>query len=213
MKKAEWTLLATVVVAFAVGAWAYPQLPPIVASHWNASGVADGTMPSLWGAFLFPLIMLFVAAIFFIIPRIDPKRDNIEKFRKYYDYFALSVLLILFWVFLLFIAWNLGKQFDFGTALLPALAGLFWLAGMLMPHTKPNWFVGIRTPWTLSSEKIWKKTHEAGEFAFKGSAALGLLGILFPKYGILFLVGLVVASALGLVIYSYVLYEKEQKKK
>jgi len=211
MKKTEWILLGVVVLGFAVGAWAYPQLPPTVTSHWDASGNPNGALPSFWGAFLFPIILAFIALIFFIIPRVDPKRDNIEKFRKYYDYFALSFIIIFFWIFLLFLEWNLGQRFDFSVALLPALCGLFWVVGGLLPHTKPNWTIGIRTPWTLSSEHVWKKTHQAGEMVFKIAAVIGLMGVLFPPYGLWLLVGLVLVGALGLLIYSYILFEEERK--
>jgi len=210
MRISEWIIIIFVVAAFAVGAWAYPQLPAMVPAHWNMSGVPSGSISSVWAAFAFPALIAILGLLFFFIPRIDPKRENIQKFRKYYDYFVVSLLILFFWIFSLLLSRYLGYQFDFAIALIPAIAALFWISGMLLPHTEPNWTIGIRTPWTISSDSVWKKTHRCGGRLFKGSAVIALVGILFPKYAAWFIAGPCVLSGLGLVIYSYVRYEWER---
>jgi len=209
LRKAEWILLALVVAAFALGAWVYPQMPPVVASHWDATGNVNGFMPRLWGTFLFPVIFLLVAALLIAIPRIDPRKDNIAKFRNYFDYFIVGFGFFFLYIHGLTLAWNLGYRFDFTLAIVPPLAGMIWLLGAILPHTELNFTIGIRTPWTISSETVWKKTHKVSGVAFRICAALALIGILFPPFAIWFLVAPLVAAAIGLVIYSYVLYKKE----
>lgn len=145
---------------FATGAVAYPHLPAQVASHWNAAGEVDGFMSRGWGAFLSPAIFAFIAALLYAVPRVDPKRENIAKFRKYFDCFVVAFSFVFYYIFLLTLLWNAGYVFDFAAFLIPPLAGLFYLVGMILPHTELNWTIGIRTPWTMSSEAVWKKTHE-----------------------------------------------------
>lgn len=207
----EWFLIVAVVAFFATGAWFYPQLPAQIASHWNTAGQVDGTMSRFWGVYLFPLIFAVLALLLIAIPRIDPKRDNIAKFRKYFDYFVIAFALIFYYIYFLTLYWNLGNQFDFTAALIPPIAALFYIIGAILPHTEPNWTIGIRTPWTISSENVWRRTHQVGGWAFKISAVIAVCGIFFPPaVGVWFLFVPILISALGLVIYSYVLYEREK---
>lgn len=213
MKKTEIALFAIVALAFVTGIALYPSMPSVVATHWNAQGAVNGSMSRVLGVFLFPVILLLVAVIFFVVPRIDPKRGNIEKFRKYFDCFAIEIVALLYYIYVLSLVWNLGYQFDFKIAIAPALAGLFYVIGALLPHTEQNWMVGIRTPWTISSETVWKRTHAAGGTALKICAVLAVIGMLFPAVLMWFLLAPIIIVAVGLTVYSYVLYEKEEKHK
>jgi len=211
LRKAEWFILIVAAIAFITGALAYPNVPPLVASHWDAAGNVNGYMSRAWGVFLFPIIFLVVFAIFLIIPRIDPKKENIAKFRKYFDHFIMGFALFFYYVYLLFLAWNMGYRFNFAVMLTPALALLFYLIGVLLTHTELNWTIGIRTPWTISSEAVWRKTHDAGGTAFKVCAAIALVGTFFPGFSIWFVLAPLIISMIGLVTYSYVLFEREKK--
>src|SRR5579871_6816371 len=99
MHKSEWFLIGMAVIFFATGAFFYPHLPLQIASHWNSAGEVNGYLSRVWGIFLFPIIFLVVAALFFAIPRIDPRRDNIAKFRKYYDYLIIAISLALYYIY------------------------------------------------------------------------------------------------------------------
>jgi uncharacterized membrane protein len=108
--------------------------------------------------------------------------------------------------------WNVGYRFDFALAIIPAIAGLFYVIGAILPNTEPNWTIGLRTPWTISNDAVWRKTNRAGGLAFKTSAVIGLIGMFFSaKIGFWFLLVPIIASMIGLVIYSYVLYERGTK--
>jgi uncharacterized membrane protein len=211
MRKAEWIILIILLASIVTGVLFYPQLPPVVASHWDAGGNVNGYMAKGWAVAIFPIILAVLFVIFLIIPRIDPKRENIAKFRKYFDYLIVVISLLFYYFFLLFLFWNLGVPFNLTAATVPAFSLLFWFIGMVLPYTESNWFIGIRTPWTISSETVWKKTHQIGGLWFKISALISLLGIIFPSAAIWFMLVPIVASAIGLVVYSYVLYEQEKK--
>jgi uncharacterized membrane protein len=211
MRKAEWFLLVMVVASFIIGAVFYPYLPTQVVSHWSAAGQPNGYMSRLWGVLALPIIFLLVAIVLFFLPRIDPKRRNIEKFRKYFDYFIIAFAIFFYYLYLLTLVWNVNDNFNLTIALIPALAALFYLLGFFLPHTESNWTIGIRTPWTLSSERVWKKTHAIGGIAFKICAVFILFGVIFPSAAIWLIIVPILVTAIGLVVYSYLLYRKERK--
>jgi len=87
-------------------------MPDEMASHWNFKGEVDDYLPKFWGLFLMPIISLGLFLLFLLIPKIDPLKANIEKFRKYFDGFMVLMMVFLFYIYLLSIIWNLGKRFD-----------------------------------------------------------------------------------------------------
>jgi len=211
VRESEMLILAIILLSFAIAIYFYPQFPEKIASHWNAKGEVDAYMSKFWGLFLMPIISVGLFFLFILIPKIDPLKTNIEKFRKYYDGFITVVILFLFYIYLLTVLWNLGKRFDMGQLLIPALGILFYYCGVLMEKTKRNWFIGIRTPWTLSNEKVWEKTHKIGGKLFKIAGAIALLGILFGNYALIFVLFPIFLVAIFSVAYSYFEYQKETK--
>lgn len=198
-----------ILVSFAVGIALYTAMPEKMATHWGAAGEVDGYAPRSFGLFFIPILSLFLLGLFLLIPKIDPLKANIEKFRKYYDGFIIILLLFLFYVHALTLAWNLGIRFNMATALLPAMGLLFYYLGIIMEKAKRNWFIGIRTPWTLSSDRVWDKTHKLGAKIYKVIGLAALPGILFGKYAIFLLIALTFFSSVYLFLYSYWEYRKE----
>src|SRR6185437_1498336 len=145
IRKSEWFLIVGIVAFFVTGFLFYPNLPPQMVSHWDAAGTANGTLPQFWGVYLFPFIFIILAIVFFAIPRLDPKRDNIAKFRHYYDGSIVTFTIFFYYIYLLTLLLNAGYQFNIATFIVPALAVLFYVIGVILPHTHPNWFFGIRT--------------------------------------------------------------------
>lgn len=199
-----------ILVSFAVGAYAYALLPEQVASHWGLSGQADGYMPKAFGAFLLPVMLLVLFAVFVIIPRIDPLRANIQLFKPYYYGFVLVITAFMFIVYLQTILWNLGTMISFNLTLPVLLGGLFFYTGIVLEKAKRNWFIGIRTPWTLSSDEVWDKTHRLGGKLFKAVGVASVVCILLPA-AFLIVIGLLIGASVGLVAYSYVEYAKLMK--
>lgn len=211
MKKSEVLTSGIILLSFIVGIYFYSQLPQKLASHWNIRGEVDSYLPKFWGLFLMPVISTGVLLLFILIPNIDPSKENFEKFRKYYDRFVVLIITFFLYLYLLTIFWNLGVKFNIVQFLVPALAILFYYCGILLENVKKNWFVGIRTPWTMMSEKVWDKTHKLGGKLFKIVGIFTLLGILFPDYAIFFVFIPVIFLTAYTVIYSYFEYQKEVK--
>ena len=188
----------------------YNRLPEQMASHWNEAGQVDGTISRFWGAFMMPLVVLGMLAFFLVIPNIDPLKANIAKFRGQFNTFITLIVAFMTYIHILTTAWNLGyDQFNMGTAMMPALGLVFIFAGIMMRKAKRNFFIGIRTPWTLSSDHVWDETHRLGAVLFIGSGIIAMLGVFFGNYAIWLVLVPVLGSTLFLLVYSYVLYQKE----
>jgi len=202
-----WLLILCVAVVV-VGLALSPQFPEQMAVHWNEKGEADGYGSRFMGIWFLPLITIGLSLLLVGIPQIDPLKKNIEKFRSEYNLFIL--LFVVFFVYLQVITllFNLGWQFNLLALLTPAFGGFFYYIGVMMGKAKRNFFIGIRTPWTLSHDDVWNETHRVGALGFKISGVLTLLGVIFPEAAIWFMMVPLLLVAFGAVVYSYFVYRK-----
>lgn len=199
---------AVVVTSAAVGVATAPALPAEVATHWNAAGQPDGTLPRAAALGLLPGLSAVLLGLLYVLPRVDPLGENVAAFRAAYDWFAVALAGTLSVVHVGVVAYNLGYRFPFVSLVLVAVAGLLYAAGVVLDRAEQNWFVGVRTPWTLASEEVWDRTHGVAAPLFKLTALSTLLGAAFPRYGVVLLLGPVLATGLGTVAYSYWLYHR-----
>jgi Predicted integral membrane protein len=146
-----------------------------------------------------------------LIPKIDPLKGNIEKFRGHFDVFILLLFVFLFYVHMLTMLWNLSYRFNIIQLLAPAFGLIIYYAGIMMENAKQNWFIGVRTPWTLSSEVVWDKTNKLAGKLFKVAGVLAAMGLIFPKYAIFLILVPVILAAVYPIIYSYQKYQQEIK--
>lgn len=209
MKKTEIIILIIILLSFVLSISFYSQMPERMASHWNFQGEVNGYMAKSWGLFLMPIFSIGLFLLFILIPKIDPLKKNIEKFRKYYDQFIVLIIGFMFYIYLLTLFWNVGIRFNMGQVITPATGILFYYAGILMEKAKRNWFIGIRTPWTLSSDNVWDKTHKMTGKLFKVIALIMFLGIFFPNYIIFIIIIPIVSVSFYAIVYSYFEYKKE----
>ena len=208
MDKTKFVTCLIIFFSFILATYAYQVLPSDrVPSHWNAQGKIDGYLPKFWGLFLLPLISLGLFFLLHYLIKIDPLNKNIQKFRKQYNSFILVLIIFFFYIFILTLAANF-ISIDMTLMLIPALGVLFFYLGKLMRHVKRNWFIGIRTPWTLSNDKVWEKTHKLGSILFQGVGIIMLLSIFFREFLIWLMIVPILISVMWLIIYSYVEYRK-----
>lgn len=209
VKKAELVLIILVASAFAIGIYVYPDMPAKAASHWNAAGQVDGYMPKFWGTFLMPLMLAALSLLFIAILRIDPLKANIAEFRKYYDGFIVLFFLFMLSIYGQTLLWNLGTKIS-PNAVYPIGFGiLLYYIGILLDNAKRNWFIGIRTPWTLSSDRVWEQTHQIGGKLFRVTAVISIGGFFWQAYAAWFVLLPVILSAIYTTAYSYFAYQRE----
>ena len=206
-------VLLMIVAATLAGLLLWNRLPDQMASHWNVHDQVDGYMSKFWGMFLLPLITLGMFLLFLVVPSIDPLKANIAQFRETFNLFIVLIVAFMIYIYGLGLAWNLGHTgFKMSGAMLPAMGLLFIFIGFMLRQAKRNFFIGIRTPWTLSSDTVWNETHRVGAVLFMISGVLAFLGGLFggtTAFWLLFVP--IIASTIFLLVYSYVLYRRETR--
>jgi len=207
-------VIGIILLSIIIGIYLYPSLPSSMASHWNEKGVVNGYMPKFWGVFFMPMLLIGCFLLFRFLPKFDPLKRNIDDFMGYYNIFIIIFTLFMFYIYLLTLFFNLFESTkNMLTFFAPAFAILFFYCGILISNAKRNWFIGIRTPWTLSSDYVWDKTHKLGGILFKIVAILSLIGVFFPKLAIWFVLIPILIVTAWVIIYSYVIYRKENKNK
>ncbi len=206
-------VLITIAAATLAGLLLWNRLPDQIASHWNIHDQVDGYLPKFWGVFMLPLVALGMFVLFLAIPSIDPLKANIAQFREAFNLFIVLIVGFMLYLYGLTLAWSLGyDNFKMSGALLPAIGLLFIFIGLMMRQAKRNFFIGIRTPWTLSSDTVWNETHRIGAVLFMISGALAFIGGFFGGMTAFWLMfAPLVGSTAFLLIYSYVLYRRETK--
>ena len=205
-------LILLTLAGLGMSLWAAPRLPELVPSHWNAAGQIDGYAPRAQALWLMPFVGLGLGLLLLFLPEIDPLRKNVEQFRPTYHWIIVTLAAFLLYLHLLTLLAGLGVVFNMTYTLLPAFGVLMIVIGFVTERAKPNWFIGIRTPWTMSSPSVWEKTHRLGGLTFKIAGVLTLAGMLLPvELGMLFALLPISLAALIPVVYSYRLYQQEQK--
>lgn len=202
-------ILATLVFSIAV----YNRLPERMVIHWSISGEPDGYGSRGLGAFLLPLVALGMWGLLMVLPKLDPRSANIEKFRDTYDVFVLAVIAVMCVLHVGVVGSALGWPLPVGRLAPISIGALFVVLGNLLPRFRSNFFFGIRTPWTLSSDTVWTKTHRVGGYV------MVLIGLLLVVAGTIgsprwFLVAICGAIAMVTVVlvYSYVVWRAEQRQ-
>jgi uncharacterized membrane protein len=206
-------VLVLIVAATVAGLLLWNRLPDQMASHWNINDQVDGYMTKTWGVFMMPLVTLGMFVLFLVVPSIDPLKANIAKFREAFNLFIVLIVAFMLYIHALTLSWSLGNtDFKMSTSMLPAMGLLFIFVGFMLRKAKRNFFIGIRTPWTLSSDTVWDKTHRLGAVLFMASGVLAIIGGIFggmTAFWLLFVP--LMGSTLFLLVYSYVLYQRETK--
>lgn len=200
--------ISIILITFFLAFYFYSRIPTeTIATHWGFNGQADG-YSSKSSLFLMPGISVFMLILFLVLPKMDPYKKNFIQFEKYFRTFINIVFLFFFYIYILTLIWNLGNHFNMTQFLVPAISLLFYYAGVLISHAKRNWFVGIRTPWTLSNQQVWDRTHKLGAKLFKIFAVINLSTLFFPNYAFYIMLIPIIAIVVFLFVYSYFQYQK-----
>ncbi|MDD4990026.1 MAG: SdpI family protein [Candidatus Pacebacteria bacterium] len=201
-------LIIVIMVIFAASLYTAPCISQ-VPTHWNAKGQIDGWSSKAFAALFFPLLTIAVYLLMLFLPKIDPLKDNYQYFEKQYYFIRLALVLFLAGIYIFTFFAAMGFRFNTMYFSVPFLSALFIALGIFLPKIKKNWFVGIKTPWTLQNDEVWLKTHRFGAKCFILAGILGFLTVFLKSESAFwaFLIIMVIAALLP-VIYSYFVYRR-----
>lgn len=210
--KRDWPAVVLVIMALAAGVVFYQDLPDKVPAHWNLQGEVDRYASKFWGAFGIPLLAASVYIMMLVAPYFDPKRDNYSRFGDSYRILkiALVAVLTLLYAVVLLSAMGFGVPVD--RVVIIALGLMFMVIGNMMGRFRHNYFVGIKTPWTLASEQVWRKTHRLAARIWVPAGLVCILAgaVLGGERGFPVFFGAIGLAVLAPVIYSFAEYRKEK---
>ena len=210
-ERPHWMLLALIV---AMATWGWNTLPDKMPVHWNMAGQVDRYGGKFEGVLLMPLIALGLYVLLLVLPRLDPGHANYAQFAGVYNVIRFATLATLTTVYGTMLLAGGGYDIEVSTVISLATGIMFIVLGGSMGKIRPNWFVGIRTPWTLSSKVSWIQTHRAGGWLFLIIGSAQIVGGLFlpPSVAIGLMLCLVLGGSLGLWIYSYYAWRDDSDK-
>ncbi|MDK2820803.1 MAG: hypothetical protein PWP31_768 [Clostridia bacterium] len=206
----DWPAILIIIAMLVGGIVVYPHLPELVPSHWNFRGEIDGYSGRFWGAFGLPLMAAAIYLGMIFAPYIDPKKENYPRFSSAYRIIRLVLVLFMAVLYGTIITVALGGPANLVSKTTPLAVGiLFIVIGNYLPQARHNYFFGIRTPWTLANEEVWRRTHRFSGILFV-LGGLGLIVSAFLPAPINFIVGLggIITVTLFSIIYSYLAYHK-----
>jgi uncharacterized membrane protein len=211
--KTEIIPIILIVISVLASFYFYANFPEKVPTHWNYKGEIDGWSAKGFAAFFFPGLNLGMYLLFLGLPYFDPKRDKYIQFHKPYHVF--KNLLVAFMTGIYFLVGFAGLGFELAIGkIVPAAVGiLFLIIGNYLGKIKSNWFMGIRTPWTLSNEEVWNKTNRLGGKLFIFAGLIMILGIFIPAtiFWIIFIISMAIIIFIPF-IYSFWLFKKLENK-
>ncbi len=208
----RWLTPALVAAMTAAAIVFWSALPEQIPTHYNLSGQPDDWMARWPGAFLFPAMGLGIWLLLLGLRAIDPRRAHYEKFED--AYWTVLNLMTLFFALqqAMIVAVGLGAPVDPARFIPFAVGLLFALLGNWLPKIRSNWWMGIRTPWTLESDEVWRSTHRlAGWLFVAAGVAIMAASLVLPVEAVAWVIAPVVTVAVGVpFVYSYVAYRREK---
>ncbi len=192
----------------------YERLPEKIPTHWGFNGEPDGWVDKAdWkqAFLLLPMIMLGLLLLFVLLPWLSPRGFSLDRFRPTFGYIIFLVMAMLAYIQVVTVLGGVIFPNLDSRLILGGICLFFALLGNVMGKVKRNFYVGIRTPWTLASEKVWTATHRLGAWMFTAAGLIGFAIVLLgaPVY---FALILILPAALVPVVYSLVLYKKLERE-
>lgn len=216
MNRTYWIIAITLIIATtAATAWFYAALPDQIPTHWNIRGEIDG-YGGKWTLFIFPALMVGMLGLFSVLPALSPKHFEVDTFRSTYLYIMVLVVGLFAYMntALLYVVHQaVAKQptVDIGRAFLAGLFLFFGLMGAVMGKVRKNFYIGVRVPWTLASDRVWDDTHRLAGWIWMAAGAIGFV-LTRLHAPILAAVAVLLVSAFIPVIYAFVHYKSLERR-
>jgi uncharacterized membrane protein len=211
--RTEWPALLVLALMAAIAAWSWPRVPERMPVHFGFDGRPDAWGGRVEGLLIVPAVAAGLYAVFLVLPRLDPGRANYPGFAGAYLTIRLLALGVLMAVQVAMVAAARGAAPDMNLLGAPLVGVALMVVGNLMGKIRPNWFVGFRTPWTLSSKQAWTRTHRAAGWVLIACGALFVIaGVLGRGWALAAATGVLLASTIALAAYSYRVWRADPDK-
>jgi uncharacterized membrane protein len=208
--KAELPLLLLLVGMFVLAAVTWSTAPERIPMHWGLRGEVDRYGGRVEGLLMLPALAVFVYLLMLFLPRIDPGRLNYERFAGAYYTIRASVMVVFAMIYGVIHLWIRGVQVDMPKFVGLLVGGMFFLFGNVLGKIRPNWFFGVRTPWTLSSKRAWTRTHRLAGWVFiLGGIAVMAAGVLQTAAAVGVATGVLVVGLVAATVYSYLVWRTD----
>jgi uncharacterized membrane protein len=214
----RWLLLSVAMslCACAISSWIYwfrfDSLPPRLAIHWDINGRPNGWVARdqiFWSLFVMPTAMMLIVLLTVVLPWLSPRPFDLDRFRSTYAYVMMLVVLLLGYMHSVILFGSLNQNaIDVGCWLIGGIIVVLGLMGNVLGRVRRNFYLGVRTPWTLASERVWIETHRVAAWVLVAASFLGLVALLAGvPFSVIFVayIGAIVAVPVG---YSWWLYRR-----
>ena len=200
-------------VAAACSLAVFNRLPEQITVHWDFAGNPNGWMPRAVGAFITPVLLLGAWAVMRVAPTLDPRRENYERFGAAYDIVVAALLIPVFLLHFVVLAMALGYPLPIARLAPGIMGAMFVVIGNVMPRARSNFMFGIRTPWTLSNDRVWARTHRLAGYTMTIAGIVMILAAGFAPVVVLeaVIVAAVAAALVAPAVYSYLSFRRETR--
>ncbi len=204
----KWVFLLAMVGG---GVYFYNLLPDIVPIHWNIEGEVDNYANKNYSVVWIPIFTLVLMALFRVLPMVDPKKEKYEKFSDIYEIIQAAIIGFMAYLYYVTMFAALDTDLNVGMYVMFGIGVLFILMGNYLGKVRQNYFVGIKTPWTLDNEEVWNKTHRLGGWCFVISGLIFVAQAFVGVMSIWVFVLAILISTLVPIVYSYWLFNQIEK--
>lgn len=211
MKKLLVYKLLIVVVMILIWIYIYPMLPDSIPVHWWFDGKPDRMGSKLTNLIAFPAIALVLIIVFAFLPKLDPKKENYDKFGKPWEILQFSIIWFMLYMYIVTNFVTLNPEYNISKFIMFGIWVLFLIIWNYMWKIRQNYFVGIKVPWTLANEEVWNKTHRFGGKMFMLAWILFILNAFFLRQVVGVFTVAICLMVFSPIIYSYVIFKKIKK--
>ena len=212
----EWVVAVLLTVASAgLAAYGWGKLPDTVPTHWNIKGEVDGFGSKVVPTIMLPAGMAVMLLVFMILPAISPKNYEVDTFRKTYLYVMVLTMSLFVYIHVVVLYGTLSyvegsRTFDMGKPLLAGIFLFFGLLGNVMGKIRRNFYMGIRVPWTLASDRVWNDTHRFAAWTMVSGGIVGFLTVI-TGLSVFIPTAILLLSIFSPILYSFIHYKKLEK--
>ena len=211
-----WLAVALTVGTILASVALYPSLPEKIPIHWNSRGEVDGYGTKPVGLFVLPATMVGFLAFFRLLPWLSPKDFKIEPFASTFQYIIVTVIGLFAYIHAVAMlsTWRHvagARRFDSGRVLYAGMFLFLALIGNVLGKVRKNFYVGVRVPWTLASDRVWNDTHRLAAWTLVAGSLIGFL-IAVTGMPLLLAFATLIVSALIPVVYSFVHYKQLERR-